>query len=42
MWGLGEPVWDSDSEVKVGDDSYKLPTFGESTATLHDIGAEST
>ena len=37
IWGLGEPVWNGDSEVKVGDDSYKLHTFGGSAVTLHDI-----
>ena len=28
MWGLGEPVWDGNSKVKVGEDSYNLHTFG--------------
>lgn len=29
MRGLGEPVWDSDITVQVGDDSYSLHNFGE-------------
>ena len=30
IWGLGEPIWDGNSEVTVGKVSYSLHTFGGS------------